>query len=379
MKKLLSITLYISIILISLFGCAPNSSQPTEAASSSDELPDEYPFFPTALQSNSGTANLPVTWANLNLTGRLVYGLGAVDDHNNYVIRIYILDLVTGNITTIYTVPLNGWIYYVSVSPDDTQLVMSYSPPLGENSNIVQALYTMPLDGSQPPQLLFMPPTAHDQYTQAEWSPDGKYIYYTHVNYQIPDDPNRVSPLYTIYRMAYPGGQPESIATGAYWPRLSSDSSRLVYVSADPLSSRNKLTIADSNGSNAQEVTLSGSHVPDIMEAPVFLPDGKSILFSGAAPGESYQPDWFEKFMGIHVAKANGEPSQWWSVSASGGEIAQLTDTLHSGLYASISPDHKRIASYSREGIFIMNPDGSDLTMLIPDLNGFSSTVNWIP
>ncbi len=339
--------------------------------------PDEYPFFPTAIPANSAT--IPVTWAHLNLTGKLVYSAGAVDGNNNYIVRILALDLATGVITGIYTAPLNAWIYYVTVSPDGRQLIMSYSPPPGENPDVAQALYTMPLNGSEPPQLLFMPPTAEDQYIQAEWSPDGKYVYYTHVNYRIPDDPNRVSPLYQIFRMAYPNGQPESIAEGAYWPRLSPDSSRLVYISADPLSVENQLMIADPDGGNAQEVVMSGARVPDKKDAPIFSPDRRSILFSGEVAGESYQPNWFENLTGVQIARASGEPSDWWSVPASGGDITQLTNIRHSGLYASISPDNKYIVSSSKDNIFVMKPDGSELTILISELHGFSGTITWIP
>lgn len=341
------------------------------------ERPDAYLSFPTVVPTNS--VRIPATWAGLNLTGKLVYNLGAVDNNNDYIIQIQVLDLVTGDITVVYTAPLNAWIYYISVSPDGKQVVMSFSPSPQENPHIVQALYVMPLDGSSPPQLLFTPPTPQDQYIQAEWSPDGKYIYYTHVNYQIPDDPNRHSPLYEIFRMELPRGQPESIAKEAFWPRLSSDSSRLVYVSVDPLTGEHQLKIADPDGGNVQEVALSGPYIPDDKDAPIFSPDGNSIIFSGAVPGESYQPKWFEKLMGIQVAKANGEPSDWWSVPISGGKITQLTHLQTSGLYASISPDNKYIASFSKDQIFVMKPDGSELTILIPGLSGFSGTLNWIP
>ena len=145
----------------------------------------------------------------------------------------------------------------------------------------------MRLDGSQPPQLLVIPPSPHDQYTQAEWSPDGKYIYYTHVNYLIPEDPNRASPLYTIFRMEYPGGQPELVAKAAFWPRLSSDSSRLVYTAKDPISGEYQIRIADANGTNAREVVMTGTYVPADREAAIFSPDGVSIIFSGEFPGES--------------------------------------------------------------------------------------------
>src|SRR5687767_2858284 len=306
--------------------------------------------------------------------------MGSPDQDNNYRVHIQTLDLVTGELTTVYTTPLDAWIYYISVSPDGKQVVMSYSPPPGEDPNIVQALYIMPLDGSQAPELLFMPRIREDQYIQAEWSPDGNYIYYAHVDYRFPEDPHRRYPLYKIFRMAYPGGQEEYVAEAAYWPRLSPNSSRLVYIAVDPLSITHQLMIADADGGNAQEVAISGSYIPDIKDAPIFSPDGESILFSGAVPVESYQPNWLETLVGLRVAKANGGvPSDWWSVLVGGGEITQVTQLRNSGLYASISPDNQYIASYSSGGIFVMKPDGSDVTLLVPNLDGFSGTVSWIP
>jgi len=355
--------------------CSSKASQPPAVTPTTP--PDEYQYFPTVIPTNS--AKIPLTWGSLNLTGKFVFSMGAVDKDNNFIVQIQVLDLATGNITVAYRAPLNGWIHYVSVSSDGKQIVMSYSPPTGENPNIVQALYVLPLDGSKPPQLLLMPPTPEDQYTQAEWSPDGKYIYYTHVNYRIPEDQNRLSPLYKIFRMAYPGGQPELIAEGAYWPRLAADSSRLVYVSVDPLSIKNKLIVANPDGGNAQEVVMAGSYIPDIKSAPIFSPDGQSILFSGEVPGESYQPNRFEKLSGIRVASAEGEPSDWWSVPVGGGEITQLTNIRHRGLYASIAPDNQYIAIFSKDNMFVMKPNGSELTILISELHGFSGTLTWIP
>lgn len=134
--------------------------------------------------------------------------------------------------------------------------------------------------------------------------------------------------------------------------------------------------LANADGSNAQPVMLSGSYVPEDIDAPLFSPDGQSILFSGSVPGESYQPNWFEKLAGIQVAKANGEPSDWWSVPIGGGEITQLTNIRHTGLYGSISPDNTRMVSSSRDNLFVMNLDGSELTVLIPELRGFTGTVS---
>jgi hypothetical protein len=74
----------------------------------------------------------------------------------------------------------------------------------------------MPLDGSEPLQLLFTPPTKEDDYIEVEYSPDGKYIYVTHVNYHIPPAEGQIYPLFTIFRKALPDGNFELIAEKAY-------------------------------------------------------------------------------------------------------------------------------------------------------------------
>jgi hypothetical protein len=66
-------------------------------------------------------------------------------------------------------------------------------------------------------------------------------------------------------------------------------------------------------------------------------------------------------------------------VPVGGGEITQLTHLQTSYLYGSLSPDKKYIVSYGGDEIFIMKPDGSELTVLISGLHGFYGTVSWLP
>ena len=237
----------------------------------------------------------------------------------------------------------------------------------------------MPLDGSQPPKPLFTPPTKADDYVEVEWSPDGKYIYFSHANFQITPQPDQIYPLYEVYRMAYPDGKPERIVEKAFWPRLSSDSSQLAYISVDLFLRENKLFISDSDGKNAHEILLSGQQIPEVKDAPIFTPDGKTLLFSAPVPAQAYQPNWLDKVMGVQIAKAHNVPSDWWSVSVNGGEITQLTNIQTTNLFASFSPDGKHIASHSTSGIFVMQPDGSELTMLVPNPQAVPGTVSWIP
>jgi hypothetical protein len=342
-------------------------------------IPTAIPSMESDPQTNIvATTHIPVTWADLNLTGRLVYINGSVVD-NILSLQIQVLDLVTGAIRTIFNAPKYSWIYYVTVSPDHTQIAMSYSPPPGGNP-VDQDIYTMPLDGSQPPQLLFTPPTKDDDYIEVEYSPDSKYIYFTHVNYRIPPEPGQIYPLHTIFRKALPDGEPEMIAEKAYWPRVSPDSSQITYVTVDLFRRENKLFVANADGGNAREVVITGPQLPDIKDAPIFSADGQALMFSGEVPVQSYQPSMLDRIMGVRVATAHSNvPSDWWFVPMTGGEMTQLTNIKSLGLFASRSPDNQSIVSYSLNGIFVMRRDGTQLTQLLSNPQSVPGTVCWIP
>jgi Tol biopolymer transport system component len=289
---------------------------------------------------------------------------------------LQMLDLATGEVAILVD-GSSDWIYYATVSPDAKMLAMSYAPPKESSSSSGRSLYIMPLDASSGPRPLLTQPTPDDHYTQAEWSPDGKYIYSVHYNSKRPNG-GQLDPIYDVLRMSYPDGQTEQIADHAFWARVSSDSSQLVYVFVDPASGKNELFVANANGSNPQRVALSGPKTPEVIDAPIFLPDGQSILFSAPEPSQSYQRNFFEKVMGIQVAKAHNVPSDWWSVPVTGGAPTRLTHLQTTNLFAGISPDQGHIASLSGEGIFVMELDGSNLTQVVADLE-VHGTVSWIP
>lgn len=318
---------------------------------------------------------VPVTWGHLNLTGKLVY-LSSATAGDQVTSSIQMLDLATGQVATIFDAP-QAWIFYATVSPDAKMLAMSYTPPAQSNSSWGRSLYIMPLDASTGPQPLLTQPTPDDHYTQAEWSPDGKYIYAVHYNSKRPNG-GQLDPIYDVLRIRYSDGQTEQTVDHAFWPRISSDSARLVYVFVEPTSGKNELFVANGDGSNSQRVPLSGPGAPDVIDAPIFSPDGQSILFSAPEPGQSYKPNFFERVMGIQVAKAHNVPSDWWSVPVTGGAPTQLTHLKTIHLFASLSPDQRHIASLSGEGIFVMDLDGSNLTRLVSD-SGVHGTVRWIP
>jgi Tol biopolymer transport system component len=378
MTRSLFLFLIFSLVISS---CAIEVDQPPVATQAPTlvSVTSLAPSTESAPETNTvAKTQIPVTWADLGLTGRLVYINGIVVD-NVFNLQVQVLDLLTGEITTVFDAPKYSWIYYVTVSPDNEQIIMSYSPPPGDNP-VDQDIYTMPLDGSQPLQLLFTPPTKEDDYIEVEYSPDSKYVYVTHVNYHIPPTEGQIYPLFTIYRKALPDGELELIAEKAYWPRISPDSSQITYVTVDLFTRGNKLFVADADGENAREVEITGPRLPDIKDAPLFSADGQSIIFSAEVPVQSYKPTWLDKFLGVSIAKAHSNvPSDWWSIPVTGGVMTQLTNIQSMGLFGSLSPDQQFLASYSLNGIFVMKTDGTQLTQLLPNPQSLPGTVCWIP
>jgi len=320
------------------------------------------------------TTSVPVTWKDLNLTGRLLYlDSNATSDFS----RLKILDLGTGEITTLFQSPGGAWIFYMAVSPDNKQAILSYIDFSQNAASSSRALYIMPLEASASPKLVFEPPTDHDFYTQVEWSTEGDSIYYTHYDGNDQSQGSIMSG-YDIYRMAYPTGPSVKILDQAFWPRLSPDGTQLVYVSSNQDSGIDALFIAYADGSDPRQVVFSNSGAPGIIDAPLFSPDGQSILFSAPNPAQAYRPNWLDFLTGVKIAKAHNVPSDWWSVPIEGGTVTRLTQIQTIKLFASISPDQKHIASLSGEGIFVMDVDGSNLRQILFDPL-VSGTLRWIP
>jgi len=370
MKKIYSL-FYVLIIALLVTNCSIEMSQATIAppASTAETNPSN------SSTSRLPTTQVPVTWGHLELTGKLIYP-SSIRENDLVVGMIQMLDLSSGDLTTLFSMP-RAWIYYATLSPDAANMVMSYTPPPEPGHSADRILYTMPLDGSAAPQPLFSPPTSDDRYTQVEWSPDGQYLYYVHYNVNNRLE-GQLDPVFDIQRIRYLDGQPEPIADHAFWPRVSSDSTRIVYITVDPATAANELAVANADGSDPQRVTLSTPIPVEIIDAPIFSPDGQSILFSVPSQAPTSQRNWFEKFMGIQIASAHDVPSDWWSVPVSGGVPTQLTNIQTINLFASLSPDSQHIASLSGEGLFVMDLDGSNLTQLVsdPEVHG---TVSWTP
>ncbi|MCA9925520.1 MAG: PD40 domain-containing protein, partial [Anaerolineales bacterium] len=165
-----------------------------------------------------------------------------------------------------------------------------------------------------------------------------------------------------LERLQIETGEIELIAVDGIWPRLSPDGERLAFVTVNPASLANALYVADANGENGMQLISEDRF--QVIDVPMFSPDGQWIYFA-AAEVRSASQTWWEWLMGIQVAAAHNIPSDWWRIPADGSEPERLTTINEVGLYGEFAENGRFIIFASVSGLYRMQADGSGITQLL--------------
>jgi Tol biopolymer transport system component len=366
-KRITKILLILSLMILA--GCSIDLSGPTHKPPEPTYIMDtpvagETTVSPTA----PDFAATPLPWAGSHLSGHLFY--------IKIPRQVIELDLASGQRTILFSAPNNAFVSSALVSPDGKWIVMAYAPPADPNLQSASTdLYVMPADGSTPPQVLLKRTTPKEDFFNPVWSADGKYVYYSHLMQDINGTNKYTNFTYDLERVAFPAGQPQKLIDSAFWPRLSPDGSKMTYVSFVPSTNSNDAYIADPDGSHSKLVMPAGAFTA--VDAPLFSPDGKTIVFSAVGEPQLPSLSWLDQLLGVQIAEAHNVPSDWWRVSVDGGKPERLTQVNGTGMYADFAPDGKHIAFASITGLFVMQPDGSNLIQLSNE--GIGGSVSWTP
>lgn len=368
------ITLTVLVFLGLLTACSIQISDstatlPVTAAPTPNHVPQTPNVAPTLL---------PPAWSHLNLSGRLLFTQGKLG--------VGELDLATGAISSVFVPPTNGWLVGAATSPDGQTVALAYGPPPPEGK--VQLgytdLYLISADGSALPAPRLERTQVAESYFSPIWSPDGKYLYYVHFA-GLPDTLNPPPELpykYTLERLPDPTSAdtpPEVILESAIWPAISPDGTKLAYVAVDLANYQNDLYLANADGSGALSLLPPGTF--QAIDSPLFSPDGSAIIFSAVGEGPQSEAEgsslsWLDRLLGVQAASAHNVPSDWWRVPVAGGPPERLTKIYDTGLYGDFAPDGQHIAYLSVTGLYVMTPDGKEVTALA-NLSVFG-TLEWI-
>jgi Tol biopolymer transport system component len=287
----------------------------------------------------------------------------------------------------VFVPPTNGWLVGAATSPDGQTVALAYGPPPPEGK--VQLgytdLYLMSADGSALPAPRLERTQVAESYFSPIWSPDGKYLYYVHFA-GLPDTltpPPELPYKYTLERLPDPTSAdtpPEVILESAIWPAISPDGTKLAYVAVDLANYQNDLYLANADGSGALSLLPPGTF--QAIDSPLFSPDGSAIIFSAVGEGPQSEAEgsslsWLDRLLGVQVASAHNVPSDWWRVPVAGGPPERLTKIYDTGLYGDFALDGQYIAYLSVNGLYVMTPDGKEITSLLN--MQVIGTLEWVP
>jgi Tol biopolymer transport system component len=366
--------LRLSLLTVVLAACSITISDvtpvpATQAPAATEAVLATAADAPTAAPTAT-IAPTPVPWADLNLTGSLIYTQGKLG--------VLKLNLVTGNITTLLVENDKMWLSAESISPDGQTIIIAYSPPpTGDQVQLgYTGLYQIATDGSTlEPKPVLPQADPQESYFTPVWTPDGKYVYYAHF---VPiRDTSGNTFKYTIERIEYPDGQPEVILQDAIWPVISPDGTKLAYLKFDTVQYTQELYLSDIDGQNGAPVLPAGEF-PSV-DAQFFSPDGKTLVFNGVGEGQSPALSFLDQLLGVQAAQAHNVPSDWWSIQLDSADAKpiRLTTLYDTGMYGDFSPDGQHIAFLSASGMYEMDPLGEKVSPLIQIKS--LGTLEWVP
>ena len=318
----------------------------------------------TDLTPTSTLAATPVMVDTLGLSGRLIF---------TQATGLWQIDMLDGQSTQLWEPPKGSYLSGLANSPDGDQLVLAYAPPpldnrpqIGRTGLYITGGSCISRAGDCGDTLaILLQRSEHETFTTPYWSPNGKWIYYTHQEDLLDDAGNYAGFSMSLNRLQVSGsGVPEKLIPHAGQPSMSSDGSLLAYVSYDLETYARGLWIALPDGSDPRQV------VPDnifgAIAGPQLSPDGTEIAFAASAVARANKFSgltWLDRLLGVRKALAHGWRWEIWKVSINGGDPVQLTRLRLDSPWPAWSPAGDYLALLRLGGVHLLREEGDAILL----------------
>ena len=309
----------------------------------------------------------PFQMDTLGLSGKIIF---------TQATGLWQIDMLDGQSTQLWEPPKGSYLSGLANSPDGDRLVIAYAPPpvegqpqIGRTGLYITDEACTNRTGDCGDNLgILLQRDEHHTFTTPFWSPDGKWVYYTHQEDLLDDAGNYTGFSMSLNRLQVAGnGVPETLIPYAGQPSMSADGSLLAYVSYDFETYARGLWVADPDGSDPRQVIPN--NIFGAIAGPQLSPDGAEIAFAASAAPRANKfrsLTWLDRLLGVRIASAHGWSWEIWKVPISGRDPVQLTRLRLDNPWPAWSPLGDYLAILRLEGVYLLQ--ASEPILLAPAL-----------
>jgi Tol biopolymer transport system component len=274
----------------------------------------------------------------------------------------------------------DGYAEYPTTSPDGSQIafITTTQVPITESTQLPLPIPKTKLsikraDGSEL-RPLWEPERGVLRLTA--WAPDGRAVYIGFSDILSAPDASVTDRLFQIVRVDLATGARQIVLSDAFDPTLSRDGALMAYLHYDKTYAEFGLHVAASDASNDRELVRSGAFSD--LAAPRFSPDGKQLVFTARGgpvtdpqgnPIKTSSRSPIQALLELFeppIAEAHGAPWDVWVINTDGTGLRRLPAAREDAPMAIFSPDGHQIVMMGAGGIYVMEPDGSNLRKIDP-------------
>lgn len=272
-----------------------------------------------------------------------------------------------------------GTVLDPAVSPDGRQIAYTFTPVPAPTASFGADIYVVGTDGANP-RAVFTHDVDGGLARAPAWSSDGTALYFAYSFSHKPAGQAQLMAVQQLLRLDLSSGARTVIATDADSPAVAPSGGRLAFIGvpadvprvqpgAPPPALVPSLWLADGDGGNARPLVSDASFA--ILWSARFSPDGRQLVVTAAggpratprltltlprATGQGWPPP----------VAAHGFPLDLWLIDVETGKLELLAALAADDLIAAWSPDGKRLALQSGDGLFVLEVATGTVALVTP-------------